>query len=167
MTSEPGVRLRSRIGGWRSLRPVEPEKLQFGLNYTEILEAFEALEAGNITLSVELLAWHEQRNILQPAIYTDRQLVTLLRSNHASFVTGFPSGVAQAIELTLTSQCRRVEDGRTIGFDTHPLADLSDINQRMAFVLRAAASFDQMLNNSTRSALEQSIKEIASEEGIL
>lgn len=80
-------------------------------------------------------------------------------------MTGFPSGVAQAIELTLTSQCRRVDDGRTIGFDTNPLADLSDIDQRMAFVLRAAAQFDQMLNNDNRNALAQSIDEIATMEG--
>ena len=124
--------------------------------------AFEAIEAGDIGASVEYLAWHEQNNILQPAIYEDHQLVALLRANHASFVTGFPSGVAQAIELTLTSQCQRVEDGRTIGFGNNPLADLSDIKQRMAFVLQAATRFDQMLSDHNRSALEQSINEIAS-----
>ena len=89
-------------------------------------------------------------------------MVALLRGNHASYVTGFPSGVAQAIELTLTSQCQRVEDDRTIGFDNSPLADLSDINQRMEFVLRAAARFDHMLNDFNRAALVQSISEIAS-----
>ena len=83
-------------------------------------------------------------------------------TNHAAYVTGFPSGVAQAIELTLTSQCQPVEDGRTIGFSSNPLADLSDIDQRMPFVLRAAASFDGMLNDGNRGALEQSIREIAS-----
>jgi hypothetical protein len=111
---------------------------------------------------VEYLARHEQRNILQPAIYEDRQLVALLRTNHASFVTGFPSGVAQAIELTLTSQCQREEDVRTIGFSINPLADLADIDQRMPFVLRAAARFNDMLNDRNRGVLEQSIREIAS-----
>ena len=132
------------------LWPVSQEKLPFGLGYTEILRAFKAIEAGDIAKSVEQLAWHEQRNILQPTIYEDRQLVALLRGNHASYVTDFPSGVAQAIELTLTSLCQRVEDGRTIGFDSHPLADLSDINQRMPFVLRAAARFDEMLQDANR-----------------
>jgi hypothetical protein len=64
--------------------------------------------------------------------------------------------------LTLTSQCQRVEDGRTIDFGDNPLADLSDIKQRMAFVLQAAARFDQMLGDHNRNALEQSISEIAS-----
>jgi hypothetical protein len=144
------------------LWPVGYKKLQFGLAYPEILLAFEAIEAGNITESVVHLASHEQENILQPTIYQDRQLANLLRGNHASYVTGFPSGVAQAIELTLTSQCQRVEDGRTIGFGNNPLADLSDIKQRMPFVLQAATRFDQMLNDHNRSALEQSINEIAS-----
>lgn len=141
--------------------PVEQKRLRFGQLQQEILYAFEAIDAGDIAQSVVYLAWHEQRNILQPAIYEDPQMVVLLRANHASYVTGFPSGVAQAIELTLTSQCQRVEDGRTIGFSSNPLADLSDINQRMPFVLRAAASFDDMLNDSNRGALEQSIREIA------
>lgn len=144
------------------LWPVEREKLQFGLNQPEILLAFEAIDAGDIAGSVEYLAWHEQKNILQSVIYEDRQLVALLRGNHAAYVTGFPSGVAQAIELTLTSQCQRVEDGRTIGFGNNPLADSSDLKQRMAFVLQAARRFDQLLNDHQRSALEQSISEIAS-----
>jgi hypothetical protein len=144
------------------LWPVGKEKLEFGLDYTEIFLGFEAIEDGDIAGSVEHLAWHEQQNILQPTIYKDRQLVSLLRANHASYVTGFPSGVAQAIELTLTSQCERVEDERTIGFSNNPLADLSDIQQRMPFVLRAAARFDQMLDDTNRSVLEQSIIEIAS-----
>ncbi|MGW8464554.1 DUF2515 family protein [Pseudomonas sp. CLCA07] len=149
------------------LWPVGQRKLRFGQVYPQVLQAFEAIEAGSIAASVEYLAWHEQRNILQPTIYEDRQLVTLLRGNHASYVTGFPSGVAQAIELTLTSQCQRVEDDRTIEFDNSPVADLSDINQRMAFVLRAAERFDHMLNNYNRTALVQSISEIASGGAIL
>ncbi|NUU34067.1 DUF2515 family protein [Pseudomonas sp. C2B4] len=149
------------------LWPVGQETLKFGEGYTEILLAFEAIETGDIAKSVVYLAWHEQNNILQPTIYQDRQLVALLRGNHASYVTGFPSGVAQAIELTLTSQCQRVEDGRTIDFGSNPLADLSDIKQRMAFVFQAAERFDQMLSDDNRSALERSISEIASSGGRL
>ncbi|MBV6826173.1 DUF2515 family protein [Pseudomonas sp. PD9R] len=141
--------------------PVDQEALPFGLSYVEVLQAFEAIDAGDIVGGVKHLAGHEQRNILQPTIYKDRQLVALLRGNHVSYVTGFPSGAAQAIELTLTSQCQRVEDGRTIGFDNSPLADLSDIQQRMPFVLRAASRFDEMLQGADRPALEQSIREIA------
>lgn len=147
------------------LWPVGEERLQFGVGYYEILLGFEAIEDGDIAASVKHLARHEQINILQPTIYQDRQLVALLRANHASYVTRFPSGVAQAIELTLTSQCQRVEDGRTIDFGDNPLADLSDIKQRMAFVLQAAARFDQMLGDHDRYALEQSISEIAASGG--
>jgi hypothetical protein len=104
--------------------------------------------------------------ILQPTIYEDQQLKLLLRGNHASYVTGFPSGVAQAIELTLASQCRPVEDGRTLEFSSNPFADLSDYNQRIAFVLRAAARFDEMLGDGNRRLLEQSIKDIAEGAGV-
>lgn len=148
------------------LWPVGQEMLKFGMDHIEILRGFEAIEAGDIAKSVEHLAWHEQQNILQPTIYQNGQLVALLRGNHISYVTGFPSGVAQAIELTLSSQCMRVDDGRTIGFSSDPLADLSDIKQRMPFVFRAAARFDQMLNDTNRSVLEQSITEIASGQGM-
>ncbi|MHC8355992.1 DUF2515 family protein [Pseudomonas sp. LB3P81] len=159
------LRARARIHGHAKfpvLWPAGKEKLEFGLDHPEILLGFEAIEDGSIAGSVEYLALHEQKNILQPTIYQDRQLVALLRANHVSYVTGFPSGVAQAIELTLTSQCQRVEDGRTIAFGNNPLADLSDIRQRMEFVLQAAARFDQMLGDHNRNALEQSINEIAS-----
>jgi hypothetical protein len=148
------------------LWPVGQEKLRFGRAQEEILGAFEAIEAGNVAHSVELFAWHEQQNILQPSIYEDLHLVALLRSNHVSYVTGFPSGVAQAIELTLASQCQRVEDGRTIGFGSNPFADLSEINQRMAFVLNAATRFDDMLRDENRPLLEQSIKDIAAGAGV-
>ncbi|WP_085684940.1 MULTISPECIES: DUF2515 family protein [unclassified Pseudomonas] len=133
------------------LWPAGQKTLPFGKAFDQVLKAFEAIEAGNTVASVEHLAWHEQRNILQPSIYENRQLVMLLRSNHFSCVTGFPSGVTQAIELTLTD------------FGSNPLADLSDIDQRMEFVLRAAARFDQMLNDSNRDAVAQSIREIAME----
>jgi hypothetical protein len=137
------------------------DRLRFGTPYPEILAAFEAIDASKIARSVQLLLDHEQRNILQPSMYSDVQFVALLRGNHASFVTGIPSGVAQAIELTLTSECRRVEDGRTLGFGNDPLADLSDLGQRMPFVFKAAASFDELLHNGWRARIEQSVREIA------
>ncbi|HEY0287513.1 MAG TPA: hypothetical protein VGC62_10955 [Pseudomonas sp.] len=148
------------------LWPVDQEKLPFGQYRDEILQAFAAIESGDIAKSVEKFAWHEQKNILQPAIYEDWHLAALLRSNHVSYVTGFPSGVAEAIELTLASQCRRVDDGRTLGFSTNLLADLSDLKQRMAFVLRAAKRFDEMLHDNNRPLLEQSIRDIAAGNGV-
>ncbi|MDB6047524.1 MAG: hypothetical protein JWR17_270 [Pseudomonas sp.] len=148
------------------LWPVGKATLEFGLNHEEILQAFEAIERGDIAESVRKLAEHEQRNILQPTIYEDQQLQLLLRGNHVSFVTGFPSGVAQAIELTLASQCQPVEDGRTISFSGNPIADLSNFKQRMAFVLRAAERFDVMLGDANRPSLEQSIKAVAEGAGV-
>lgn len=143
------------------LWPVGQEKLTFGKNQEEIIKAFTAIETGDIAESVKLLAHHEQINILQPTIYKESRLALLLRANHASFVTDMPSGVAQAIELTLSSQCQRTDDESTIGFSNNPLADLSNVEQRMKFVLRAAKRFNKMLHDHNRSALEQSIKEIA------
>ena len=158
------VKKRSAIYGhpkFPVLWSVEQEKVTFGRDHGEILQAFEALENGDIALSVEFFATHEQKNILQPTLYEDPRMVWLLRSNHVSYVTGFPSGVAQAIELTLTSQCQPVDDGRTISFDRSVLANLADLDQRMAFVLEAARRFDQMLHDENRHALEHSIKHIA------
>lgn len=148
------------------LWPVGLEALEFGTYQKEILQAFQAINSGNIAESVVFLAAHEQVNILQPTLYSDARLVTLLHSNLVSYVTGFPSGAAQAIELTLASQCHRVDDGRTIGLGNNPLADLSDINQRMPFVLDAAARFDELLHGQSADQIEQSIRDVAAGKGV-
>jgi hypothetical protein len=82
-------------------------------------------------------------------------------SNHLSYLSGIPSGAAEAIELTLASQCRRIDDGRTVGFSNSLTANLADINQRMPFVLRAADQFDDLLRSNQRGQIEQSIRDIA------
>ena len=150
----------------RVLWPVGQENLRFGLDHDYILQAFQAIDEGNIAESVKYLAWHEQQNILQPTMYTDQKLVALLRSNHLSYVTGIPSGVAQAIELTLASQCRSVDDGRTIEFSNNPIANLADIDQRMTFVLKAAAQFDKLLNSGERHRIEQALDDVAEGQGM-
>jgi hypothetical protein len=143
------------------LWPVEKETLKFGMPHQEITLGFEALEEGRLAKSVEHLAVHEQKNILQPSMYSSRWLVKLLRGNHASFVTGFPAGVSQAIEVTLSSQCEPLEDGRTISFSDSIFADLSVLEERMPFVFRAAEQFHTLLNDHRRPQIEQSIREIA------
>lgn len=148
------------------LWPVEQETLKFGGNYVEILNAFRAIEMGRIAESVVHLAWHEQQNILQPSMYSDSLLVALLRGNHLAYVTNLLPGAAQPIELTLASQCVAVDDGRTIGFGNNPLADLSDINQRMPFVLRAAAQFHQILQSGDHYKIERAIRDIAAGGGV-
>ena len=148
------------------LWPIEQERLRFGFDHKEILQAFEAIEAGNIAESVVHLAWHEQQNILQSAMYSDSQLVSLLRGNHFAYVTNLPSGAAAAVELTLASQCRPSEDGRTVGFSSDYFANLADIDQRMSFVLKAATQFDELLRRSDRHLIEQAILEIAAGRGV-
>jgi len=106
-------------------------------------------------------ARHEQINILQPAMYDDTGLKCMLRGNYFSYVTNFPCGAAQAVELTRASQCRPVEDERTIGFSNFPFADLADVKSRMAFVLKAAAQFDDLLHSDQRKHIERSTRDIA------
>jgi hypothetical protein len=162
--------LRKNLVGYTEsyspLWPVGQDKLEFGEDYKEIIQAFEAIDAGDVAESVKSLATHEQVNILQPAIYSDQQLVRLLRGNHFSFVTGFPRGAAEAIELTLASQCRRADGGRTVSFGNYPFANLAVIEQRMAFVFKAAAQFDDLLKGDKREQITQSIQDIAEGRGI-
>lgn len=148
------------------LWPIEQEVLEFGTYHEEIVQAFAAIEAGNIAESVAHLAWHEQQNILQSAMYSDVQLVLLLRGNHFAYVTNFPSGAAAAVELTLASQCLPSEDGRTVGFSSDYFANLADIHQRMPFVLKAATQFDELLRRSDRHLIEQAILDIAAGRGV-
>lgn len=148
-------------GQYPVLWPVGQETLEFGTSHEEILLAFEAIEVGKIAESVAHLAEHEQVNILQPAMYNDWRFNSLLYSNHFSYLVGIPSGAAEAIELTLASQCRRIDDGRTVGFSNSVIANLGDVNQRMPFVLRAAKQFDDLLHGDQREQIEQSIRDIA------
>jgi hypothetical protein len=148
--------------------PVDQKTLRFGVDYDDILLGFKALDNGHVAQSVEHLADHEQRNILQPLMYEDWKLDWLLYANHFYYVTRISPlpDIAQPIELTLASQCKRIDDDRTVTFDSSPLADLSDIAQRMAFVLQAARQFDEMLRGSRRGLLEQAIKDIAAGQGV-
>jgi hypothetical protein len=50
--------------------------------------------------------------------------------------------------------------------NTDRIADLSDINQRMAFVLNAAARFDELLHDSNGYLIEQTIRDIAAGRGV-
>jgi len=148
------------------LWPIGQSRLRFGLDWGEILKGFDAVESGDIAEGVKQLALHEQVNILQPTMYSDFYLVLLLRSNHAVYVTDLISNMAQPIELTLSSQCLRVEDGTTISFSDNPYADLSKVKERMPFVLKAAARFDELLNSSSYSAVRKSIIEISEGGGV-
>jgi hypothetical protein len=141
------------------------EKVKFGFPFGEIIPAFEAIEAGDIFKSVDLLARHEQKNILQPAIYEDFLMSGLLRGNQAAssfaYVTNLSTGFEQAVQLTLANQCAPLQDGRSIEFSTSAFANLANLDERMPFVLRAARQFHNLLKSGSRPLIEQSIGEIS------
>lgn len=143
-----------------------PEKVKFGVDHPEIIPAFEAIEAGDIFRSVELLAEHEQKNILQPAIYEDFLMRGLLQSNQMAssfaYVTNFSTGLEQPVQLTLANQCAPLQDGRSIEFSKNGFANLANLDERMPFVLRAAKQFHNLLRSGNRQVIEQSIHEISS-----
>ncbi|MFC7651495.1 DUF2515 family protein [Pseudoduganella danionis] len=87
--------------------PVDKEVLRFGKPFSEIKNGFEAVEHNRIADSVLQFAQHEQVNILQAVIYNDFAMRRALDANQFAWATGFPSGVAEAIELTLSARCHR------------------------------------------------------------
>jgi hypothetical protein len=126
------------------------DKVLFGEKTAEILQGFEAVDAGNISEGVRSLALHEQRNILQPTMYDDPLFATLMRTNQFAWVTHMPTGSVQEIQLTLANQCTVANnDTRREIFSKQPLANLADVEQRMAFVLRAAQRFNELLRHPT------------------
>jgi putative SOS response-associated peptidase YedK len=60
----------------------------------------------------------------------------------------------------------RVNDRRLIGFGNNSIAKLADIHQRMPFVLKAAARFDELLQHPDRHQIEQAIQDIAAGRGV-
>lgn len=142
------------------LWPIQ-EKVRFGFRFPEIIPAFEAIDAGDIFESVRLLAFHEQQNILQPAIYEDSTMRYLLQGNQFAYVTGISFEMAQKVELTLSNQCSSADAQRSIEFSSDKYADLGDLSQRMPFVMRAARQFHKLLRSGNRHLIEQSISEIS------
>ncbi len=59
-----------------------------------------------------------------------------------------------------------LDERRTIGFGNNLMADLSDIHQRMPFVLKAATRFDELLHHPDRHRIEQAILDIAAGSGV-
>lgn len=85
-----------------------------------------------------------------------------LDANQFAWATGFPSGVAEAIELTLSARCRPDNAGRlSVVFSRDKRAKLYDQKQRMVFVRQAAERFDTLLNSRERAAIVDAITAIA------
>ncbi|PHM70295.1 hypothetical protein Xekj_01923 [Xenorhabdus sp. KJ12.1] len=80
------------------------------------------------------------------------------------------TSITQPVELPLAAQCKTTNDGRTIEFTNGILdgitGDLSDVDQRMEFVYKAATRFDEMLRGSERNMITESLEEIASNGGV-
>jgi hypothetical protein len=137
------------------------ESLKFGKPFKQITDAFQAIEQNHIAKSVRIMAEHEQLNILQSAIYNGFLMRRALDANQFSWATGFPSGAAAEIKLTLSAECDSKKSSRTIWFSKNKRAQLYEENERMALVYMAAARFDDLLNGSERSLIEAAISEIA------
>lgn len=144
---------------------VDRDTLRFGTPFEEIRQGFKQIDSGNLVLSVELLAYHEQVNILQKIMYNDRVLQKLLALNQYAWATDFPTGDYQEIKLTLSAECR-VKTGFTSWFSRNKNAQLWVVEQRMQFVLAAAKQFHKFLSGPERPYIEASIRAIAAGEGV-
>ncbi|SAL02460.1 hypothetical protein AWB77_06559 [Caballeronia fortuita] len=124
------------------------KKIEFGREWSEVVDAFTAIDSGNISQGVRLMARHEQINILQTAIYSDPMFATLMRGNQFAWALSIPTGSAREIQLTLANQCTVTgASAQREPFSRLPLANLADPGQRMNFVMRAADRFDRLLHD--------------------
>jgi hypothetical protein len=135
------------------------DKVLFGEERPEILRGFGAIDVGNLTEGVAQLARHEQLNILQPAMYDDPGFAMLMRANQFAWALNIPTGSAREIQLALVNQCTVTgANAKYEIFSREPLANLADPDQRMAFVLRAADRFDELLRHPIeRHSVENSL----------
>lgn len=139
---------------------VDRNVLPFGTPFQEVRKGFERIDQGDLKGSVEALAQHEQVNVLQSIIYNDRDMQDALAKNQLAWAIGFPSGVYTEIQLTLSAQCK-AKDGWTSYFPRLKSAKLWVAEERMQFVNRAAARFDELLRSKERPYVEQSLRAIA------
>jgi hypothetical protein len=135
------------------------DKVPFAQERPEILRGFDAIDVGDLIEGVAQLARHEQPNILQPAMYDDPNFAMLMRANQFAWALNIPTGSAQEIQLTLANQCTVTgASAKYEIFRKQPLASLADPDERMAFVLRAAQRFDELLRHPTeRYSIENSL----------
>jgi hypothetical protein len=144
---------------------VNRNKLRFATPFVEIGDAFDQIEQGNLARSVQLLAQHEQVNILQKILYDDAVLQKLLAMNQYAWATGFPTGDYEEIKLTLSAECG-AKTGFTSWFSRAKDAKLWVADERMQFVRQAAERFNQLLNSPERPRVESSIRAIAAGGGV-
>ncbi|UGQ45828.1 DUF2515 family protein [Massilia endophytica] len=139
--------------------------LKFGVPFQEIRRGFKRIEEGDLSEEVKALAWHEQVNILQAILYNDPHMQDALAKNQLAWAMNFPSGVYLEIQLTLSAQCK-AKDGWTSYFPKLRGAKLWVVDERMQFVARAAARFDELLKGAQRPYVEESLRKIAAGGGV-
>jgi len=139
------------------------DRVLFAESKPEVLLAFRAIDAGNLAEGVRLLARHEQINILQPAMYTDPAFVVLMRANQFAWAWHIPTGSAREIQLAFANQCTlAATSAKNERFSNQALANIADPDQRMAFVIRAAQRFDELLRDPIeKHSVENSLYLIA------
>ena len=139
---------------------VDRETLAFGRPFEEIYRGFRHIHDRQVAKSVEMLAQHEQVNILQAIMYNDLVMQGLLAWNQFAWATEFPNGYYQEVKLTLSAQCNAAS-GWTTWFSRRKRAKLWAVNERMPFVLNAARRFDTLVNGPLRPQVEASLRDIA------
>ena len=144
---------------------VSRKTLRFATPFQEIRDGFDLINSGNLALSVERLAQHEQVNILQRIMYNDPVLQKLLSMNQYAWATGFPTGDVEEIKLTLSAECK-AKTGFTSWFSRDKGAKLWLTSERMPFVLAAAEQFHKLLHGPERPYVEASIRAIAAGGGV-
>lgn len=140
-------------------------QLKFGVPFKEIRQGFDLIGAGNLTDSVNSLAWHEQVNVLQAIMYNAPAMQRALANNQLAWATGFPSGVYMEVQLTLSAQCKP-KDGWTSYFPRLKDAKLWVADERMKFVLKAAKRFDELLTSREWPYVQASLLKIAAGGGM-
>ncbi|RQP30064.1 DUF2515 family protein [Burkholderia ubonensis] len=130
------------------------DSVQFAAIKDEIRSGFRAIDANDLNEGVRWLARHEQLNILQPAMYDDPYFAVLMQTNQFAWALNMPTASSREIQLTLANQCT-VNGGNAQQevFSKQPLANLANANQRMAFVMRAARRFDDLLKDPIQRVL--------------
>jgi hypothetical protein len=145
---------------------VKRNVLPFGTPFKEILDGFRQTNQGDLVESVRSLAKHEQINILQPLMYNDPDMQGALKKNQLAWAMRFPSGVYNEVQLTLSAQCRG-NDAWTSYFPSLRTAKLWVVEERMAFVYRAATRFNELLCGRERPYVEESLRVIAAGGGVV
>jgi hypothetical protein len=98
--------------------------------------------------------------VLRPYVPSaGRRSAALMRVNQFAWALNIPTGPAREIQLTLANQCTVTgASAKCEIFSKQPLANLADPDQRMAFVLRAAHRFDELLRHPIeRHSVENSL----------